>query len=162
MSSGWFVGGVVTCIVIVCGVILSCVLMRAAWAQREKEALSSTDLRALEESAMILVEQIKTEADRGIAELDDRCEKLRKLISEADEKLESLRYLTALSVENSSDMIPCVDLSEPANASERLVDKTQIMELASNGMNSAEIARVLGLDCAEVNLVLSLCKTQLN
>ena len=40
MVNGWFVFAVVTCIVISCGFILALVLMRAAWAQRERESLS--------------------------------------------------------------------------------------------------------------------------
>ena len=71
MTSGWFVFGVVACIVIACGFVLAMALLRAAWAQKEREALSSDDLRVLEESAFHLIEQLKAETDSRVNTLDE-------------------------------------------------------------------------------------------
>jgi hypothetical protein len=40
------------------------------------------------------------------------------------------------------------------------VERDQVMELASSGMDCTEIARATGLGCGEVKLMLSLAKVQ--
>jgi hypothetical protein len=125
--------------------------MRAAWAQKEREALTSNDLRALEESAMLLIDQLKTEADTAITEIDKRRKALSKLIKEADAKLAELAEAEArvasISPEPTSE--PTAEPASPA---------VRILELAGAGMEAADIAKMTGIDCAEVNLVLSLNK----
>jgi len=146
MSSGWFVFTVVASIVICAGSILAAAIMRAAWAHNRHEALTSSDLRALEESALLLIQQLKSEADRGIAELEERSSRLRSLIEEADVRLRALHESVR---------------SVPAPiASDASVDRSQVLELASSGMDCTEIARATGLGCGEVKLMLGLAKAR--
>ncbi len=147
MSSGWFVFTVVASIVICAGSILATAIMRAAWAHHRNEALTSSDLRALEESALLLIQQIKSEADRGIAELDERSSQLRSLIEKADARLKALH----------ESALPVFDHPATPIGS---VDRGQVMELASSGMDCTDIARATGLGCGEVKLMLGLAKAR--
>lgn len=147
MSNDWFVFTVVASIVICTGSVLAAAIMRAAWAHNRREALTSSDLRALEESALLLIQQMRSEADRGIAELEERSSELRALIEKADARLEALR----------ESPIPVLD--QPAIAAESM-DRSQVMELASSGMDCADIARATGLGCGEVKLMLGLAKAR--
>ena len=67
MSNGWFVFAVVTSIVLCSGCILAVAVMRAAWAHSQREALTSADLRALEEcTASHRADEIRgRQGDRG-------------------------------------------------------------------------------------------------
>jgi len=155
MVNGWFVFTLVASIVICCGFALAVVIMRASWASKEREALTSSDLRALEESALVLIDQLKSEADNGISELDRRCAELKELISEADRKISELKNLSMVKPRIAHEMIPdevCIDDTK-INDSRR-----KVLALASSGMDSADIARATGLDCAEVKLILNLEK----
>jgi hypothetical protein len=157
MESGWLVFAVVACIVISTGFVLAVALLRQAWSQREREALTSSDLRALEESALYLIEQIKAEADHAADELDSRCKALADLMQAADERIESLREMESSLAERAS----VVTLPEAASAPEnRDPQVRRILDLASRGMESSEIARVSGLDCAEVKLALRLAEAK--
>ena len=155
MESGWLVFAVVACIVISTGFVLAIALLRQAWSQREREALTSSDLRALEESALYLIEQIKAEADHAADELDSRCKALADLMQAADERIESLREMESCLAEG----VPLSVQPEPTSASGNDdVNVKRILDLASSGMESSEIARVSGLDCAEVKLALRLAE----
>lgn len=149
MVNGWFVFAVVASIVVACGFVLAVALMRAAWTQRERESLTANDLRALEESALLLVDQIKSEADAAITEIDKRRKALSKLIKEADERIAAL-------AEAESRTMPVLALDEEPHKANAHAEK--IMDLASTGMAAPEIAKATGVDCAEVNLILSLHK----
>jgi hypothetical protein len=70
------------------GIVILTVILRASWGRREKDSLTALDLRALEESALLLIDQLKTEADNAAAELDKRKEELRALIIASDRILE--------------------------------------------------------------------------
>lgn len=146
MSSGWFVFTVVASIVICAGSILAAAIMRAAWVHNRREALTSSDLRALEESALILIEQIRSEVDRGIAELEERSSRLRSLIDEADNRFKALH--------ESVGAVPDPIANNPS------VDRDQVLELASSGMECTEIARATGLGCGEVKLMVGLSKSR--
>lgn len=155
MINGWFVFTLVACIVICCGFVLAIVIMRASWASREREALTSSDLRALEESALVLIDQLKSEADSGISELDRRCAELKELISEADKKISELRNASMANPQIIRELIPdevCINDTKIDDS------RKKVLALASSGMDSADIARTTGLDCAEVKLILSLEK----
>jgi len=176
--NGWLVFGLVASIVICCGFILAVQILRAAWAQREREALSASDLRAVEESAVLLVERLRSEADRAILELDERLDALQKLVQEADAKLQTLRQATTCNqrpkshhltpaplgrqsesrVVEVSEKSPSICGSEIAACSDQPsgADAGAILDLASRGLTYSEIARRTGIDCAEVKLVLSL------
>ena len=153
MATGWIVFALIGCVVICSGIIVAVAILRAAWAHKERESLTSSDLTALEESAVLLVEQLKTEADRGIEELDKRIQTLSHLITEADTKIHILSELST------PDIVP--DASEPLAVS--LIptisgepDTKIIIEMSEKGMTSAEIAKATGVDCAVVNFVISL------
>lgn len=152
MVNGWFVFTIVTCIVICSGFVLAIALMRASWASREREALTSSDLRALEESALVLIEQLKSEADAGIGEMDKRCADLKELIAEADRKI---RQINAAATQPRTCLPP---LPDEVCVSTALTDpddgRVKVLELAAKGMECADIARTTGLDAAEVKLIL--------
>ena len=150
MVSGWFVFALVASIVVCSGFILAIALMRAAWAQRERESLTATDLRALEESAVMLIEQLKSEAEASITELDKRRKALSKLIKEADTKLKSL-------AEAQAETRPALKVDTvDDSSSEDNGNMTRILELIDTGMEPSDISKTTGIDCAEVNFVLSL------
>ncbi len=151
MGSGWFVFGVVACVVVCSGFVIAVTIMRAAWAQRERDALSSNDLRALEESAVLLIDQLKSEADAAITEIDKRRKALSKLIKEADVKLAELKDAEAKVASAPAQVTEDESSVESSPA-------VRILEFAGAGMDAADIAKVTGIDCAEVNLVLSLHK----
>ncbi|MEN6521618.1 MAG: hypothetical protein ABFD46_10785 [Armatimonadota bacterium] len=146
----------VTCIVICSGFVVAAAIMRASWASREREALTSTDLRALEESAMVLIDQLRTEADSGIGELDKRCAELKELILEADRKISQLKNIAAQSHDIMRNLSDEVCVASPVIDSESEKNYIKALDLASKGMECAEIAKTVGLDAAEVNLILSL------
>ena len=159
MANGWFVLVLVVCIVLCSGFVLAVALMRAAWSQREREALTASDLRALEESAVLLIDQLKSEADRAMAELDSRCADLRELLAQADSRLDALK---SSDEKRSQEHVPR-KLQPMASGSQSttlgsLLDRQRVLELSLSGLECAEIARITGLDCAEVKLVLSLWK----
>ena len=154
MSNGWFALTTVAAIVIASGFVIAAVIARAAWAQREREALTATDLRAVEESAVVLIEQLKSEADQSVAELDKRCVELRELLLEADERLAALRPSGPAAVGDYAPP-PLVCAEDTPDA-----DRRTILNLARTGLGSAEIAKATGRSCAEVNLVLSLSNSR--
>lgn len=143
MATGLFAFCVVAALVLLCGGIFAVNIMRAGWTRREREALTSLDLSALEESAVLLVEQLKAEADRGIDEIERRCASLRELIEQADRKISVLSDL--------SDSVRPVR-PQPQELSSAL----QVTTLAENGMHCSDIARSLGLTLGEVDLMLNL------
>ena len=150
MADGWFVLVLIGCIVLGAGMVLAAALMRAAWAQRERETLTAADLRAVEESAVLLIEQLKSQADNAVADLDRRCAALLELMTEADKRVETLRE-PAPERAMGKPLLGAATVAPAGRA-----DSEQVLQLASNGMTCAEIARLTGLDCAEVKLMLSL------
>lgn len=153
MTNGWIAFALTAGIVLCSGFILAAVILRAVWAQREREALTSTDLRALEESAVYLIEQLKSVADQSAAELDNRSNELKELIAQADIKL------AALNAAMPEEVCAAVNDTLPVSHSN---DRHRVLELASSGMDCAGIAKATGLDCAEVKLILSLGKLPIN
>ncbi len=151
MSNWWFVFAVIMMVVLSSGVVLALTVVRVALAQRERETLTMTDLTAIEESAMLLIDQLKSEADRGIVELDKRCAVLKELITEADRRLLALKE-AVVSIPAKEEAVN-LECGLPA-----IGDRGRVIALAEGGLNSAEIAKITGLDCAEVKLVLSLSK----
>lgn len=148
LSSGFFVFAVVSCIVICTGFFIAISLLRAAWAQKEREALTSGDLRALEESALLLIERLKSESDAAIEEIEKRTKKLSALLAEADARLSSL------------DMAKVAEI--PAVVEEKVPTESymqRVLALAAGGMECADIAKSLDMGCAEVNLILRCART---
>lgn len=159
MGNGVFVFATVACITIATGFILAIAILRQSWAQKEREALTSTDLRALEESALFLIEQLKSEADHATDELESRCTRLAELLKAADQRIGELKDLEASLHERvrthlSQDSAVAREPSDP--------QIVRILDLASSGMESSEIAKVTGVDCAEVKLALRLAGLKMN
>jgi len=128
------------------GFVLAMAVMRAAWAQRERETLTAADLRAVEESAMTLIEQLRSEADNSLSHLGARCAELRQLIDQADARIRTLNAFTTTAA------------AAPGNT-KRPFDQEKVLSLASSGMDSVDIARATGLDCAEVKAALRLSRS---
>lgn len=157
MVNGWFVFAVVASIVLLSGVVIAAAILRAAWAKRERESLTAEDLRAVEESAMVLIEQLQSEADRAISEMNNRSEALHALLAEVDAKLEALTEASAkVGSPTSSDSGEITTADSVRTGTVGCVTRQKVLDLASDGLGYAEIARAVGLDVAEVKLILSL------
>ncbi|MHB0912644.1 MAG: hypothetical protein ACYC2Y_04270 [Armatimonadota bacterium] len=152
MNNGWFIAIVVICMVLCAGFVLVVTLLRAAWSRKEREALTSNDLRVLEESAFILIEQLRNEADQKISEVDRACARLSKLLDEADARLSALRELSVSRHEE----------PEAPSGGEQSELRQRVLSMAASGIDCAEIARKEGLGCAEVNLMLKLARSDSN
>lgn len=154
MGNGVLVFAAVACLLIVTGFIVAIAVLKQAWAQKEREALTSSDLRALEESALFLIEQLKSEADTAAEEMEARRSQLAGLIQTADERIATLRDLeSSLHERVRAHASPKPETIIRENTDPKIA---RILDLASSGMESAEIARVVGVDCAEVKLALRL------
>ena len=154
MTEGLFAFAVVAAILVFAGLVLAVAIMRSAWAQREREALSASDLRAVEESAVLLVEQLKSEAERGVSEIGRKCEDLRQLITEADSRLAEMREIAACitSPERPPALPNSVDTSNLSPA----LNADEVLRMAQTGLDPVEIAKSTGLDCADVKVALKL------
>jgi len=158
VTSGWFVFSVVACIIICTGCVLAVAMLKAAWAQREREALTSADLRALEESAVYLIDQLRTETESAIGDLESKCAALKGLIDAADQRISALRELS----ERCAALSELQPVSQGVPQVEADSKRQQVLALASSGMGCAEIARKAGMDCAEVKLMLRLAGMAMN
>ena len=156
MTNAWFAFAVVASIVVCSGVVLAAAILRAAWMRRERELLSADDLRAVEESALVLIEQLKAEASRAASEIDERGRAARDLITAADERIQALRSLVSQSQPAKASADAPEECREAANDRRDRADVEDIRRLSSAGMGAAEIAREIGLDCAQVKLALNL------
>jgi hypothetical protein len=158
MSDSWFVFAVLAAIILCGGLVLVVALLRSVWAQREREALASDDLRAVEESAALLIEQLRTEADHAVAALKEQRACLTSLIEDADKKVSELTSLMADCSASTADKRS--QHPEPGYGPDAVGPwrNEQILELASRGMGHAEIAKTVGLDSASVRLALSLSR----
>ena len=152
MISGWFVFAVVACITLCTGCILAVALLRAAWTQREREALTSTDLRALEESAMMLIEQLRSEMDIGIEEVESSSRVLARLIEQADERISAIRGLKGVPL--AVTPMSSAEAGTPHQPADGRAQ--QVLAMAASGMATDEIARASGIGAAEVKLMLRL------
>jgi hypothetical protein len=152
MTSGWFAFGVVACIVVACGFVLAMALLRAAWAQKERESLSSDDLRVLEESAFLLIEQLKAETDSRVSALEDYAKRIDGLLREADLRIASLQKL----VDAQTNSPSAISLDSNSGLRKDSLDEAsyeRVANMLSNDMECADVARNLGLGCAEVKLI---------
>ncbi|MDO8586208.1 MAG: hypothetical protein Q7T82_04135 [Armatimonadota bacterium] len=157
MTNGLLAFAIVASIVVFAGLALAIAIMRAAWAQREREALSASDLRAVEESAMLLVEQLKSEAEHGVSELDRRCGELRRLLAEADSKLAELRSAAATVPPAEPEPPACLPNHQPSTINHQpSLNTDDILRMAETGLNPVDIAKATGLDCADVKVALKL------
>lgn len=153
MSSGWLTFATVGVILFGAMAIVVAAVLKAAWAQKEREALTSSDLRALEESAVTLIEQLRAEADHRAMDLDARCECLGKLIEQADARISALQSALA----SSQDSRRAPEAKHARVSRQQLDPRSQkVVDMASAGIGVAEIAKQAGLGCAEVKLMLRL------
>jgi len=154
MNSGLFTFILLASVVLCTGVILIIALLRAAWIKREREALTSTDLRALEESAMILIEQMKAEIDDRILELDSKAAQLAELTRQADARIAAFKRLAAVSgsgLSRESAVHDADGLASP-NGCDSISSPDRIPE----AYDCTELARSLDLSAAEVKLMVRL------
>jgi len=158
MANGWFAFAVVASIVLCVGFVLAGAIIRAAWAQRERESLTDFDLRAVEESAFLLIEQLRSEADRAISEMDNRLSTLSDLLARVDRKLDEPEVRDVILELSAGPVGMEAGRSSDSKPGAAPLDKNRILELASSGMECADIAKATGLDCAEVNLALRIAK----
>jgi len=136
------VGGVV----LGSGCVLLSTILRAVWARKERESLTSDDLRALEESVVLLIQDLEEQVDRGIKELSKRAEVLERMIEEADERIRALQEIT-----HSTEVPRRV-------GSPHLTEK--VLGHASAGLSPSEIARTVGASLAEVDLILRVAQAR--
>lgn len=158
MSSGLVATLAVVCIIFFTSLILAVSILRTAWIRREKELLTSMDLRALEESAVYLTEQLKAESDQAMLKLDSRISQLESLLREADARLSSLIEATARAQKLVSD-------SDAANIADDFcssydADRTRVFALVSAGLDDLDVARVTGLGLGEVRLIKKLVRSR--
>jgi hypothetical protein len=153
MNSGLLALLVVTGIVICTGFVLAVSVLRSAWMRREKELLVSMDLTALEESAVYLMEQLKNEADRAIAQIDQRISGLELLIKEADVRLSKLTD-AIVEARKLSDYLGAQNF-EPAETGlvSRLQERENVAALVSSGLSDDKIAQITGLSVGEIRLI---------
>ncbi|HOM71968.1 MAG TPA: hypothetical protein PLP86_06955, partial [Armatimonadota bacterium] len=86
--------------------------------------------------------------------IDKRAADLRTLLEEADRKLKRLDQVYTSSVPDFAETVEPFE----CDMSHSNADRDQILALSDKGLDSAAIAKKLGLDCAQVKLVLSLSK----
>jgi hypothetical protein len=150
MNSGLFVFMLIGFIFLCAGIIISVVLFKMAWIRKEREALASTDLRVLEESAIILIEQMKSELDDRIAEIDKKSAHLAELTHQADARISAFNKLSSAFTNKPSH-----------ESSEKCTDNLPIFSVNDGdsipeAIDCAELARSMDLSAAEVKLMMRL------
>jgi hypothetical protein len=123
------------------------VLLRAAWAQKEREALSSDDLTMLEESAVLLIEQLKEETDQRLTELRDYTVRLETLLHEADARITELQA-----------QLQFADFAKAAISPNALAPTTAHSISTETSINDAHC--IPGHNCAEEKLIRRLAVLQ--
>ena len=130
MQDGWFVFLILLGALVFAGTLLWFWIARATAANREKEALTATDLRLLEESVEALIGRLTAASDEAVAEIERRQSALQRLLDEVDEKL--------------------------GEAKARELDLNELRRMADEGVASDEIAQRAGMTRGEVELILEL------
>jgi hypothetical protein len=113
-------------------------------APAEDSAFAQAELTTLREDVADLVRQLDRLAEDIDARVEDRADKLRGLLTRADERIADLQRLSSQS--------PRPAREPPAAGSPR----AEVLHLAGQGLDAVEIARRTNLDVGEVELVLSL------
>ena len=104
-------------------------------------------MRVLEESAVLLIEQLKAEADQRLAAMEEYTKRIENLLLEADAKIAALN--APREIREYKPSIPMsVSIDSDSNISLR-----QFTERTSQDADCVEIARSSGMDCAEVKLM---------
>lgn len=122
MNSGILVFVLVLSIVLSSGIIIAVVLMKMAWTRKEREALTSTDLSALEESTVVLIDQLRAELDDRIAAMDERCKQMAELTRQADVRIAAFNKMSSAlrneslidgsSIDIKKELSACISLEE--------------------------------------------------
>lgn len=124
-------------------------MLSATAARGCAESLTPEDLQVLEEAAARLVDEIKQTAAVAVRDLDERCEKLRVLTIQADQRL-------ALLAQEASARRSVAHCSQAVPAEDAAGLKERIYALADEGAAADEIARRTGTPVGEVTLLLGL------
>lgn len=132
MQDGWFIVlGLIGFLTFV-GVAVAFWLSRVVAQHREKETLTATDLRLLQETVEALIERLKVASDEAVGEIELRQKELQALLDRVDEKL-------------------------PGRGAEAEgLDLNNICRLAQEGMAETEIARRVGANRGEIELMLEM------
>ena len=117
-------------------------------ARRHAESLTPEDLQVLEDAAVRLVDEIKQTAAVAVRDLDERCEKLRALTIQADQRLALLAQEASARPQASSAQ--CGPAENVAGL------RQYVYDLADEGFTADEIARRTGVAVGEVTLLLGL------
>jgi hypothetical protein len=131
---------------LVAGAILAVLGIRLARRDRKR-----TDLAALRNDVADLAGQLEDFARRIDNRVDDRLGRLQTLLAEADKKQQELRHLTEAAGQAGDK--PAI---APGGTS------GQVLVLASQGLDSVEIARRLQMDVGEVELMINLHRSSVS
>ena len=148
MIGGW-VAAFVLLGFIMCAVAAFAMFSRAVSRQRDREAVSETDLQLLQESVGALIEQIKAASDEAVREIEDGKRELRDLLLQIEAAKQPAQIATVVP---SAPSLPSAT-SEEAPTSFTPQD---IYRLAGEGVDEAEIAMRSGMTRGEVELMLEL------
>jgi len=151
---------VVATAMLVLATLLVVVLIRY---RRERQRMTTTGGRPahvseaawkMQEEAAELMNRLEGLSHQFDTRMEGRLDELKGMLSEADRKIEQLRRLTEAA---SAKVDP---QQAPAQASPAQQVHGEIRRLNSQGMDAVRIARRLGMDVGEVELVLNLQRTQ--
>ncbi|MGC8862377.1 MAG: hypothetical protein ACP5R5_06320 [Armatimonadota bacterium] len=159
MTNGALAALTVGCVLVGCGLVITATVLRNHSLKKEREMLTTVELQAVEESAVLLIQRLQEEASAVAAEIDGRLKMMRNLINQADEKLAELR---AIAPEALAQVATGALRSAPARpeSAEYGSDVERILAAARCGMGAADIARKTGVDRAAVGLILSLFSSE--
>lgn len=120
-------------------------MLSAAGARTRAESLTPEDLQVLEDAAARLVDEIKQSAAVAVRDLDERCEKLRALTIQADQRLALLAQQASAS--------PPASPAQSGPAQDAAGLRQRVYALADEGFTDDEIARRTGVTVGEVILL---------
>lgn len=139
--------------------LICLLLFRALLRERAKRELTPADLRALENAAAEILEQLKQAADEAVAKVDSKIAELRSLCSQMS-VLSTEGNTTATHEPNALLANPGPEQDQnPNETPSTAADETRarVFALADQGLDTAEIARQTGIGMGEVELLLDLC-----
>ncbi|MGA2265099.1 MAG: hypothetical protein ABSH10_01545 [Phycisphaerae bacterium] len=127
------------------------VLLAVAGTRLARRGRKRTNLTALRNDVADLAGQLEDFARRIDGRVDDRLDRLQALLAEADKKQQELRRLTEAAGQPGGKL---AGASGGASG--------QVLALASQGLDSVEIARRLKMDVGEVELMINLHRSSVS
>lgn len=126
MADGWFILLLILGLLIFGGTLFVYWVRNSMAQIQEEQALSSSDLRLMEDTVTALIERLKSASDEAVAAIEARQCGLQRLLDEVDDR---------------------VPVCAPAEV---------VTRLAKDGVGDAEIAQRAGITRGEVELLLEL------